>query len=839
MSDETDTASSAATRDDAKTKDNKDLVKLWLSALELADHEEKNWRERAQETINIYRNTDRLTGEVMPATRELGSRRFNILHSNVETILPAIYNSTPIPDVRRRFADDDKLGKEVADLIERSLSYSIDAYDFDDGMKHDIKDMELTGRGISRVRYVPYLSKEQGVQLSGKEPDEKVEYEEVVCEHVPWKHFRHGPARVWQDVPWVAFELFLTREELTKLAPKLGGKIELDTTLAGADKNKSTGENIQEVFKRARVWEIWDKNSRKVLFIAPSYKEEPLKEVDDPLDLLNFFPTPKPLYAIETSDNLIPVIPYEIYRDQAEELERVSRRIMALIESIKSRGVYNGMVEEIEKLANAEDNTLVPLQNPMQMANGAKLEDALAWWPIEPAVKALAQLVEHRQQIKEVIYEITGISDILRGENQASETATATNVKQQWGSLRIQTKQGNIARYARDLFRLKAEIVTAKFSWQTITLMTGLSYPTKAEQEQAQAAVQQAQQQAPPQPGQPPQQPQIPPQIQDILSKPSREDVEQLLRNDATRNFRVDVESDSTIRADMTRNQQNMTEFLQGTAQFAQGMGPIVMTFKEMVPAVLEVYSAFARNFKLGKQAEDALDSVADKARQMANQPPPPPQTPPEVQIKQAELQMKAQESQQKMAADKQAQDQQLQFEAQKFQQEMAFEQQKHQADMAMRGQDLQMRQAEAQQAAQLKREEMAANQQNAAQDRQANQQQFEMNYGLERDKMVSEAGNQELNRQSTAAEGDKTRQAQAQEGDKSRKHDMAKVEAPAKAEAKKNEPLVNELKELRAALEAPAEIVRGPDGRASAVRRGKRTMSVVRDKDGKAVSLQ
>jgi hypothetical protein len=244
-------------------------------------------------------------------------------------------------------------------------------------------------------------------------------------------------------------------------------------------------------------------------------------------------------------------------------------------------------------------------------ADGKGIEGGITWWPIDPAVKALKQLVEHRESIKQVIYEITGISDILRGQTDANETATAQNIKQQWGSLRIQNKQVAIQKYARDLFRLKAEIIATKFDWKTIELMTGLSYPDQATKAQAQMAAQQAQ--AAQQP--------IPEQIQKILEKPSREEVEQLLRNDATRNFRVDVESDSTIRADMTRNQQNMTLFLQGTAQFAAAMGPIVMTYPTMTPAVLEVYTAFARNFKLGKQAEDALDSVADKAKVASEQP--------------------------------------------------------------------------------------------------------------------------------------------------------------------------------------------------------------------------
>jgi hypothetical protein len=51
--------------------------------------------------------------------------------SNIETLLPAIYNSTPSPDVRRRFGDRDPIAKSVSDIVERAISYSVDAYDFD------------------------------------------------------------------------------------------------------------------------------------------------------------------------------------------------------------------------------------------------------------------------------------------------------------------------------------------------------------------------------------------------------------------------------------------------------------------------------------------------------------------------------------------------------------------------------------------------------------------------------------------------------------------------------------------------------------------------------------
>jgi hypothetical protein len=161
----------------------------------------------------------------------------------------------------------------------------------------------------------------------------------------------------------------------------------------------------------------------------------------------------------------------------------------------------------------------------------------------------------------------------------------------------------------------------------------------------------------------------------------------QLLKSDKLRGFRVDVESDSTIRADMTRNQQNMSLFLQGTAQYVQAMGPLVMQEPAILPVVMEVYTAFARNFKLGRQAENALDNVADQSKQIAAQPKPPP---PEVELKKQELAMKQEETKAKLEADQISNQQKLQFEQARFEQEMAFKAQEHDANMQMRQVELQ-----------------------------------------------------------------------------------------------------------------------------------------------------
>jgi hypothetical protein len=126
------------------------------------------------------------------------------------------------------------------------------------------------------------------------------------------------------------------------------------------------------------------------------------------------------------------------------------------------------------------------------------LDKAITWWPLDSIVNALAQLTQQREMIKATIYEVTGLSDIVRGASDPDETATAQQLKSQWGSLRIQKMQSEVARFARDLFRLKAEIMANKFSFETMLLMTGQKYMSQEEKMMAQMQ-QQMMQQAPPQ----------------------------------------------------------------------------------------------------------------------------------------------------------------------------------------------------------------------------------------------------------------------------------------------------------------------------------------------------
>lgn len=67
----------------------------WLQRISSAETREDDWRKDAEAAEKTY--------ACDPKAKNGKLYDFNILHSNVETIVPAIYNSTPVPDVRPRF----------------------------------------------------------------------------------------------------------------------------------------------------------------------------------------------------------------------------------------------------------------------------------------------------------------------------------------------------------------------------------------------------------------------------------------------------------------------------------------------------------------------------------------------------------------------------------------------------------------------------------------------------------------------------------------------------------------------------------------------------------------
>jgi len=603
--------------------------KAWLDRVEDAGKKEKRWLDDAKKATDAYTNESTADTQSDSAAR-YGGYDFNILHANVETIVPAVINSSPVPDIRRRFQDADPAARVVADIIERAIRVQVDDSKLQEELESQAQDAFLAGRGVVRLRYYSdvvgsgeptdeeladaaeeadelppngtpagedgeyslYGSDSQagsgaesdvaeqvrGIGDNGGPPLERLENERICFEAVSWLDYRHGPAKRWDERPWEAFRFCVQREDEEK---------SFDAHLIGEQLSDSEVNNREKTCKDGiNGWEIWDKDSRKVIFIDDHGVI--LKMIDDPLGLTQFFCTATPVQPITINGRLMPVNPFSIYRRLADDLEDAVRRKNVLIRAMKAKGWYGTSEADMAAVLNLNDNEFAPIKDAEIWAANGGIQNAVAFWPFEKFIAAIQQLDLAITQYKQWIYEITGISDIVRGASNAAETLGAQQIKSQWGSLRIQKMQRMMERCARDLFVMMSEIIPSKFSYQTLEKMTGIPILPKPEDT-----------------------PEVIQQKNAVMA---------LMKEKLSTYYRIDVESDSTIRADLTQQKQEIAQFLTGSAQYFTAVGPLVREGALPADAALEIYIASARLFKLGRSVEDTLENMVAQAKAKAQQ---------------------------------------------------------------------------------------------------------------------------------------------------------------------------------------------------------------------------
>ncbi len=646
---------------DREPKGKGDRARYWNDQIRRARGFEETWRNRCYEIIDRYRddNPDRMMRDT----------RMNIFYSNVDTLKSALYFKTPRPKVRRRFRDNDPVGRTVATVLERGLQYQLDVYNFDMAVRRAIEDYLIVGRGVLRVTYEPVVVEgdpemipvrqqpitgigevapgqigdvpigsafvdaegnqvDAGMVMQGPmgpyvlgDPVEYVGEQSIRCEYVHWEDFVMSPARGWPDVTWIGFRHLMTRQELVDYYGPKGEMIPLSYR---GDEGDAYEDNKQP--DRAEIYEIWDKRSGKQIFIAADY-DELLEEFDDPYNLDGFWPIPEPLYAVSTTDTTLPVPEILTYEDQLYELDLITQRIANLTEALKRRGVYDASFQELQRLAGASDNEFVPVDNMAMLQAGGGLANVMQEAPLDNLIKALAQLYQSRQIVIQTIYEITGISDIMRGSSASRETATAQRIKGQFGAMRLVNRQRCIEMFLDQILELKAELMVENLEPELLSRITGVVVPPEAVA---------------------------------------------LMRDERLRSYRISIDTDESQAVDTAIEQQRRTEFLTATVQFLQAIGPMVSSGAIGFEQAKQMLLFAARAFPGARDLEDTLEAIQ------------PPQGRPNpadklVEVEAAKVQAQADQA----AADAQVKVARLQLDQQKAAQDAAFKQQKLEIDAA------------------------------------------------------------------------------------------------------------------------------------------------------------
>jgi hypothetical protein len=676
--------------------DKSGVAARWIAEWDLAGKDSARFTKRAREIERRYMDER--------SSADKDSIRFNVFWSNIQTLRPAIYATPPKPVVQRRYLDQDPVARAASTILQRAIQTNIDMTGWHEVTDQCVLDYLVVGRGTPWARYEPHFEdvsalavqegeshedgmgapadmgggmpaqpgaeaalgpempgaeapldpamapdqpapepdargpEDDGLQVTNDAEGQEITYEEVVWDYVNWRDFRHSPARTWQEVRWVGREVLMTLEEGVD---RFGAKFR-DVPLNWHPEGMDRDDPSFQLFTRARVLEIWDKPSRKVYWICPDYGTAPLDEKPDFLKLNDFFPCPRPLYATINNGSLMPAADLIFYQDQARELDDLTARISNIAKATKVAGVYNAAADGVQRVFNeGVENQAVPVENWGAFTEGGGFKGAMDFLPLEMFVVAMKQLVEVREQTKRDLYEITGISDIVRGQGMANATATAERLKGQFAQLRLRSRVQDVARFCRDMVRITGEIVAKHFQPQTLLLLSDYQQTTGATPDMAMKAI-------------------------------------QLLKHDQTRGFRIEIEVDSTVIADQEREQAARVAFLQMAGQFLAEAVPLAQQVPALAQLAAQMLLFGVRGFPIGREMETVFETALEQLQQGASQPQPEQPNPEaermqaEMQVKQAEMQQRAQADGMKMQLEQAKAEMQARLDEQKLQLEQA-----------------------------------------------------------------------------------------------------------------------------------------------------------------------
>lgn len=642
------------TDDEAEAQGPTENWEFWNKQIAAAMVDERRARQEALEAEQLYFGPDNDPGGSstdQPSNRITDKQA--LIHANIDVLRPLVYSDTPTPVVRRRYRGDgraDATALMAAEAGQRIAQYLIDTSDFDHAMEGVRDDWLIPGRGAARAIYkATFETMTEMVNGTPVQVEKKTD-EEVCVRHIPYRRFLMAPCDSWFTMPWIAFEVPMTRSAIKK---RFGAKIAdamsynqaglIDSDRAPGDDDRagtrggllSDGESdlpAASPFDTAMVWEIWNKEGREDIWWSNAYKEDVLDKVEDPLGLEKFWPMPMPLLATTKAGSLRPRPDVKYYEQRAREIDMASEKLKSILQTISVSGLFPGaMQDEIKKILNGR-NQMVAVADWIGLMEKGGTREIIQWLPLEAMVAAINALLSLREMARQAMFEASGVSDIMRAQGDPTETATAQQIKGRYAGLRLSERQKRMAIYARDMIRIMLEIAVEHFDTSTLAEICGLDLPlTEAERMQMEvtndairkqfemkmAAWQQAKQaidagalalppgvQIPP----PPEEPELEP-----VPSTSWELVHAQLRDDFRRKITVTIETQSTVLADEQADKEARVEFLGAFATFVQQLGPLAASGQFDFKVVKELLMFGVRGFPKSRTLETLISSMPDE----------------------------------------------------------------------------------------------------------------------------------------------------------------------------------------------------------------------------------
>lgn len=564
---------------------------------------------------NIRRQDDSFVGNLF---------RLNLYHSNITTLKSLMYGNLPSVAVSRTNNDPkDDVGRVAANILERILTNDIqcNGQEYDTCLAADLEDRLIPGLGCSKVRYNCEICEDEFGQ-------EYIEDESAACEYVHWQDVCWGWSRTFKDIPWIGFRSYMKKDEVAeRWGDEVANNLEYKKQAATDPKEDIEMDGDDGPWQVAEIWEIWDKTKRQIVWYTKGYSKI-LETKDDFLGLSGFYPCPPFFLANCTTTLYLPRSDFHMAQDLYNEIDELQTRISVITQAVKVVGVYDAGSDEVGRMfEEGMDNDLIPVEKWAMLSEKGGLQGVIDWFPIKDVVDALIRLREVRDETIGLLQQVTGMSDIMRGELSGQyEGVGQSQMKAKFGSVRIQAMQDEFAHFVTDLMQIKGEIICKHFDVERMANLANVQGMNDD-----------------------------PEMIMQGLM---------LLKDWDQAKIRIEVKPESVAMVDFAQKQAERTEFLGAVAKYFQMAAPLMEADKAATPFVLQMLQWGLAGFKGSKDIEGVLDKAIMQSEQANQQEEQNPAPDPE--------QMKAQMEMQKLQG-------QMQLEQMKAESAMQLEQVKAQ----------------------------------------------------------------------------------------------------------------------------------------------------------------
>ena len=525
-----------------------------------------------------------------------GRFRLNLFHSNTKTITNMLYGKLPRIDVSRTdTSGDDDIARVAAEMMERILRKDLS----DHGEEHTqifkavLADRQLPGLGCARVRYEVETAPTKLYDANAPQNDADDVAEQFVGESAPfdyyyWADMAWGWARSFSKLPWIGFRSYLNKDAATKRFGKdVAEKLEYKARAVAADKDGVNDPTMNSAWQEAEIWEIWDKNKKKVIWLSLGY-DKVLDTKKDPLQLSNFYPCPPFFLANPTNALYMPTPDYHMAQDLYNQIDILQTRIAILTEAVKVIGVYDASAEGIKRMfKEGVENDLIPVDNWAMFAEKGGIQGQIDWLPIADVVGALEKLITLRDDTIGLLQQVTGMADVMRGElTNQYEGVGQTKIKHKFASVRVQALSEEFARFVTDLQQIKAEIICRHFNPETIAKLAHMQFSPDVDK--------------------------VPAAIE-LLKQPDQAIV------------RIDVKSETMAMEDYMQLQEERAAYLAGLSEFLTAAQPLIQQDPRALPFLLQMLKWAMAGFKGASDIEGVLDQAIEVMSQPQQQQEPPP----------------------------------------------------------------------------------------------------------------------------------------------------------------------------------------------------------------------